>query len=133
MGFASEFKEFVNRGNVMDMAVGVLIGGAFGKIVSALVDKILTPLLGLVLGGLDFSGLQVRLGGTDEAPVYLGYGAFLQAVVDFLIVAFCIFLLVRAVNKLRRPASAPVPAAPSEPPADVKLLGEIRDLLKSRG
>ncbi len=133
MGFASEFKEFVNRGNVMDMAVGVLIGGAFGKIVSALVDKVLTPVLGLVLGGLDFSGLQWRLGGTDEAPITLGYGAFLQAVIDFLIVAFCIFVLVRAVNQLRRPAPAPAPAAPAEPPADVKLLGEIRDLLKSRG
>lgn len=131
MSLGAEFKEFVSRGNVMDMAVGVLIGGAFGKIVASLVDKVLMPVVGLALGGVDFSTLALRIGGPDDAPVLLGYGAFIQAVIDFLIVACCIFLLVKAVNRLRRPA--PAPAAPAEPPAEVKLLGEIRDLLRNRG
>ena len=129
MGMIAEFKSFVQRGNVMDLAVGVIIGGAFGKIVSALVDRVLMPLLGLVLGGVNLGDLGARVGGTDEAPVVLGYGAFLQSVLDFLIIALCVFLLVKAVNALRRPAPAP---APAEPPADVKLLTEIRDLLARR-
>jgi large conductance mechanosensitive channel len=101
-----EFKEFAMRGNVMDLAIAVIIGGAFGKIIASLVNDILMPLIGLLLGGLDFSGLSVAVG---EAVI--AYGAFIQAIVDFLIVAFVIFLLVRAMNKMKKPA----PAAPAEP------------------
>jgi len=129
MGLISEFKTFVQRGNVVDMAVGVILGGAFGKIVSSLVADILMPPIGLALGDVQFGDLAVRLGGTDAAPVLLRYGAFTQAVLDFLIVAFCVFLLVKAVNALKKPAA---PAAPAEPPAEQKLLAEIRDLLRQR-
>jgi large conductance mechanosensitive channel len=125
-----EFREFVTRGNVMDLAVGVIIGGAFGKIVTSLVDNLLMPIVGLALGGIDFSSLAVRIGGTDEKPVLVKYGAFLQSTVDFLIIAFCVFLLVKAVNAVRR---QPAPDVPAAPPADVALLTEIRDLLKARG
>ena len=129
MGMISEFRTFIQRGNVVDMAVGVIVGAAFGKIVTALVDGVLMPPIGLAVGGVPFSELSLRLGGTDEAPVTLDYGAFLQTVFDFLIVAFCVFLLVKAVNAFRRPA--PPPAAP-EPSAEQKLLTEIRDLLRQR-
>jgi large conductance mechanosensitive channel len=128
MGMVQEFKEFVKRGNVMDLAVGVIIGGAFGKIVSALVDSVLMPTIGLALGGVDFSGLAVRIGGTDAEPVLLEYGALIQAALDFLLIAFCVFLLVKAVNAMRRPA----PSAPAPPAPEVALLTEIRDLLKAR-
>jgi large conductance mechanosensitive channel len=122
----SEFKEFIQRGNVVDMAVGVIIGAAFGRIVSALVDGVLMPPVGLAMGGVDFSDLVAVIGGTAEAPVTIRYGAFLQTVIDFLIIAFCVFLLVKAVNRLRKPAPPP----PAEPPAEVQLLTEIRDLLR---
>ena len=92
--FLKEFKEFAMRGNVMDMAVGVIIGGAFGAIITALVDNIITPIIGAVLGGVDFSGLAITVG-----KAQIGYGAFIQAVIDFLIVAFCIFCMLKAVNK----------------------------------
>lgn len=127
MGMAAEFREFIQRGNVVDMAVGVIIGAAFGKIVSALVDGVLMPPIGLAMDGVNFSDLRWVIGGAPEAPVTLNYGAFLQTLIDFLIIAFCVFLLVKAVNKLRKPAAAP---APAEPPEDVKLLTEIRDLLR---
>jgi large conductance mechanosensitive channel len=127
MGMAAEFREFIQRGNVVDMAVGVIIGAAFGKIVSALVDGVLMPPVGLATGGVNFSELRLAIGGSPEAPVTLNYGAFLQTTIDFLIIAFCVFLLVKAVNKLRKPEAAP---APAEPPEDVKLLTEIRDLLR---
>jgi len=130
MSMLSEFQAFIKRGNVMDLAVGVIIGGAFGKIVSSVVGDVLMPVIGLVLGGIDFTTLALTIGGTDAAPVLLKYGAFIQAVIDFLIIAFCVFLLVKGVNALQKPAPA---AAPSEPPADVKLLTEIRDVLKARG
>ncbi len=129
MAMIQEFKTFIQRGNVMDMAVGVIIGGAFGKIVSSLVDNVLMPVLGLVLGGVDFKKLAVKIGGTAEAPVLLGYGSLIQATLDFLILAFCVFLLVKAVNAMRKPAAV----APAAVPDDVRLLGEIRDLLKARG
>ena len=129
MGMVSEFQAFIKRGNVMDLAVGVIIGGAFGKIVTSVVGDLLMPVIGLVLGGIDFTGLAFTTGGTDEAPVLLKYGAFIQALIDFLIIAFCVFLLVKGVNSLQKPAPA---AAPPPPPADVVLLTEIRDLLRSR-
>lgn len=129
MAIVQEFKTFIQRGNVMDMAVGVIIGGAFGKIVSSLVGNVLMPVLGLLLGGVDFTKLALTIGGTAEAPVLLGYGSLIQATLDFVILAFCVFLLVKAVNAMRQPAAV----APAAVPEDVRLLGEIRDLLKARG
>ena len=129
MSMLSEFKEFIAKGNVMDLAVGVIIGAAFGKIITSVVGDVLMPVIGLVLGGINFTTLAFTIGGTAEAPVLLKYGAFIQAIIDFLIIAFCVFLLVKAVNSMQKPAPA---AAPPEPPAEVKLLTEIRDLLRSR-
>jgi large conductance mechanosensitive channel len=127
MSLMTEFKEFAMRGNVVDMAVGVVIGTAFGKIVSSLVGDVVMPLLGKVVGGVNFSGLALDLGaGPSGEPVLLKYGAFLQATFDFLIIAAAIFMALKAINKLK----APPPAAPAAPPADVALLTEIRDLLK---
>ena len=125
MGFISEFKEFAMKGNVMDMAVGVIIGGAFGKIVSSLVDDILMPIIGVITGGLDFSGLKATIGDAN-----ITYGMFIQNVVDFLIVAFCIFLMLKGINKLnRKKVEEPAPEAPAGPTQE-ELLAEIRDLLK---
>jgi large conductance mechanosensitive channel len=130
-GFLSEFKAFAMRGNVMDMAVGVIIGGAFGKIVSALVDNIFMPVLGLIVGGMDFKDLAVTMKEAQEAApaVTLKYGAFIQAVFDFTIVAFCIFLTIKALNAFKKKEAA-APVAPPVPPEDIRLLTEIRDLLK---
>ncbi len=142
MGFISEFKEFAMKGNVMDMAVGVIIGGAFGKIVSSLVDDVLMPLISKVTGGIDFTNLFINL--TDD-KVYttvaaakeagasvLSYGQFIQNVVDFLIVAFCIFLMLKGINQLNRKKEEPeAPAAPAGPTQE-ELLAEIRDLLKKK-
>ena len=124
-----EFREFIQRGNVVDMAVGVIIGGAFGRIVSSVVGDVLMPPIGLATGGVDFKGLKFAIGGTPEAPVTINYGSFIQTTIDFLIIAFCVFLLVKAVNQLRRPTPE-APAPPPEPTAEEKLLTEIRDLLK---
>jgi large conductance mechanosensitive channel len=121
--FLSEFKEFAMRGNVIDLAVGVVIGTAFNKIVTSLVNDVLMPPIGAILGGVDFSGLKVMMG---EAS--LNYGAFIQSVVDFLIIAFTIFMVVKAMNKLQKPK--PAETGPAPVPEDVKLLTEIRDLLK---
>ena len=127
MGFISEFKEFAMKGNVLDMAVGVIIGGAFGKIVSSLVNDILMPLIGIVTGGIDFTGLKATIG---EANIT--YGQFIQNVIDFLIVAFCIFLMLKGINKLNRKKEEPAePAAPAGPTQE-ELLAEIRDLLKNK-
>jgi large conductance mechanosensitive channel len=128
MGVMQEFKEFAMKGNVLDMAVGVVIGGAFGKIVSSFVGDVVMPLLGTVVGGVDFSKLTATIG-TNAAgePLLLKYGAFLQAVFDFMIIAASIFVAVKAINRLKAPPAA---AAPAAPPADVVLLTEIRDLLK---
>ncbi len=139
MGMLKEFKEFAMRGNVVDLAVGVIIGGAFGKIISALVDGIVMPPVGLLLGGINFKDLAVVLkpavldaAGKVTAPaVSLHYGLFVQTLVDFLIVAFVIFIAIKAMNKLSRKQEA-APAAPAPPPEDVLLLREIRDSLKSR-
>jgi large conductance mechanosensitive channel len=125
-----EFKAFIQRGSVVDMAVGVIIGGAFGKIVSSLVGDLIMPPIGLVTGGVDFGALKATIGGTPTAPVTINYGVFLQTTVDFLIIAFCVFLLVKGVNRLQRPKPAQAPAAPPEPSAEVKLLTEIRDALR---
>lgn len=121
--FVSEFKEFISRGNVLDMAVGVVIGGAFTAIVTALVDNIITPLIGVLVGGLDFTGLSVKVG---EATI--GYGAFIQAVINFLLISFVIFCVIRSFNKLAKKKEEE-PAAPPTPTEDVVLLREIRDLL----
>ena len=125
MSLASEFREFAMKGNVVDMAVGVIIGTAFGKIVSSLVSDVVTPPLGLAIGGVNFSDLAVTLGTTAAGdPVVLKYGAFLQAAFDFLIIAVVLFIVIRAINKLKK---APAPAA--APPRQELLLQEIRDLL----
>ena len=138
MSMASEFKEFASRGNVVDLAVGVIIGAAFGKIVSSLVSDVIMPPIGLILGKVDFSNLFLNLSGKEVASLAdakkaglatLNYGLFLNTCIEFLIVAFAVFLLVKQINRLKKPAPA---AAPAEPPADVKLLGEIRDLLASK-
>ena len=131
MGFISEFKEFAMKGNVMDMAVGVIIGGAFGKIVSSLVDDILMPLVGVITGNVDFTKLEFAFG-EGELSAVLKYGNFIQNVVDFLIVAFCIFLMLKGINKLNRKKEEP--AAPEAPkgPTQEELLAEIRDLLKQK-
>jgi len=128
MKLVSEFREFIARGNVIDLAVGVIIGGAFGGIVKSLVDQVIMPPIGLVTGGVDFSGLKVILKPAhDKVPeVAILYGSFLNTVITFVIVAGCVFLLVKAVNKLKRHEEAK-PAAPSK--SEV-LLTEIRDLLK---
>ena len=164
MGFFKEFKEFAMRGNVMDMAVGVIIGGAFGKIVSSLVDDVLMPAIGVLTGGVDLSGLEYHLPpvsemvdnaasavgadgavdavadaanavatnagvATEAVGATIKYGLFLQNVIDFIIIAFCIFLMIKAMNKL-----SPKKEEPEEPagPTQEELLGEIRDLLKEK-
>ena len=128
-GMAQEFKAFVMRGNVLDLAVGVVIGAAFGKIVSSLVGDLLMPPIGLVLGGVDFSQLAwvLKPAVGDKPPVVMGIGKFIQAIVDFLIIAFVIFLVIKAANRLKREEPAPAPAGPS--PTE-RLLAEIRDLLR---
>lgn len=135
MSMLKEFKEFAMRGNVIDLAVGVVIGGAFGKIVTSLVDQIIMPPIGMLTGGIDFSQMKWVLKPADNtdpahkiAEVAIGYGTFINTLIQFLIIAFAIFLVVKAINKLSRKEEA----APAAPPADVVLLTEIRDLLKSQ-
>jgi large conductance mechanosensitive channel len=127
MGFINEFVAFIKRGNVIDLAVGVIIGAAFGKVVSSLVADLIMPPIGYLVGGVKFTDLHATLA-EGERPVTINYGNFLQAAFDFLIIAFCVFLLVKAVNVLYRKEAA----KPPEPPAQEKLLAEIRDLLKAR-
>src|SRR5947207_3575246 len=135
MSMAAEFKEFISRGNVIDLAVGVIIGAAFGKIVSALVDLVIMPPIGLVMGGIDFAQLKIVLKPGDPAnkvaDVAIQYGAFLNTVIQFVIIAFVIFLLVKAINSLRRQEAA-APAAPPAPTKTEALLEEIRNLLRAR-
>lgn len=133
MGMASEFKEFIAKGNVVDLAVGVVIGAAFGKIVSTLVDKVIMPPIGLLIGGVDFSKLGIVLkeasvdaAGKEVPAVVLAYGEFINALIQFVIIAFAIFLFLKAYNRMRTPAAE---AGPAE---DVLLLREIRDELKRR-
>ena len=121
-----EFMEFVKRGNVLDLAVAVIIGGAFGAIVASLVNDIIMPLIGLVLGGVDFTTLAIQVGDASVA-----YGNFIQAIINFLVIAWVIFMIVRTANNMQEEEEA-APAAPPEPSAEEKLLAEIRDLLKQR-
>ncbi|MGV6988242.1 large-conductance mechanosensitive channel protein MscL [Testudinibacter sp. P80/BLE/0925] len=131
MSMLKEFREFAMRGNVVDMAVGVIIGGAFGKIVSSLVGDVVMPVLGIFTGGVDFKDMHIVLQqAVGETPaVTLNYGAFIQNVFDFIIVAFAIFMMIKALNKLKR-EQPPAEEAPAEPSTEEKLLTEIRDLLK---
>lgn len=136
MGFIKEFKDFAMKGNVMDMAVGVIIGGAFGKIVTSLVDDVMMPFIGMLTGGIDISNLKYQVtlpnpveGGEPLAGATLNYGQFCQNVIDFLIIAFCIFLMIKGINKLMPKKEEP--AAPAGPTQE-ELLAEIRDLLKKK-
>ena len=140
MGFIKEFKEFAVKGNVMDMAVGVIIGGAFGKIVTSLVGDVLMPVISLATGGIDFTNLFVNL--SDDAKYatlaaaqeaganVFAYGQFIQNIIDFIIIAFCIFLMIKGMNKLKK-KEEPAPEAPAGPTQE-ELLAEIRDLLKNK-
>lgn len=127
MSMAKEFREFAVKGNVMDLAVGVIIGAALGKIVSSLVEDVVMPLVGTLLGGLNFSGLAVNIGSAT-----LKYGKFLQTCVDFLIIAWAIFIVVKLINRLKREEEKAAEPAPAAPPRLEVLLEEIRDLLKTR-
>jgi len=140
MGMVKEFKEFAVKGNVVDMAVGIIIGGAFGTIVKSLVSDVIMPPIGLMMGGVDFSNLFVVLGegsfesldaAKEAGAATINYGVFINNVISFLIVAFAVFLLVKAINNLKRKEEAK-PAPPPGPSAEEKLLGEIRDVLKAK-
>ena len=125
-----EFKEFISKGNVMDMAVGIIIGGAFTKIVTALVEAILMPIIGAISGGKSVEDMSVMVGNAA-----IGYGAFIQAIIDFLLIAVVLFMIIKALNKAKAALVKPEEEAPAEPepvPADVELLTEIRDLLKEK-
>jgi large conductance mechanosensitive channel len=137
MGFISEFKTFAMRGNVLDMAVGIIIGGAFGKIVSSFVADVIMPPIGVLLGGVDFTNLKLTIkdavlgdaGAVVNPAVTLNYGAFINTVIDLIIIAFPIFLMIKAMNSMKKKEEA-VPAPPPAPSNEEKLLTEIRDLLK---
>ena len=127
-----EFKEFISKGNVVDMAVGVIIGSAFGKIVTSLVEKILMPIIGVIIGGLDFSDLSIKVGSAK-----VGYGSFIQSIVDFLIVAFCLFLIVKAMNKVqdavkKTEIEEAIDKEQENDAKEIEVLTEIRDLLKNK-
>ena len=137
--FMQEFKEFAVKGNAVDMAVGVIIGGAFGKIVTSIVNDIIMPPIGYIIGGVNFSDLKYELPkvvvqGVELAPATINYGTFIETILDFIIVAFCVFMMVKGINRMSR-KKAEEPAAPAPEPApaaEEKLLEEIRDLLKKK-
>lgn len=131
MGMMTEFKEFAMRGNVVDMAVGIIIGAAFGKIVSSFVSDVIMPPIGVLIGGVDFTDLALTIQEASEGveAVTIKYGQFIQTVFDFVIIAFAIFIAIKAMNSLKKKEEE-APAAPPEPSAEEKLLTEIRDLLK---
>jgi large conductance mechanosensitive channel len=133
MGMLKEFKEFAVKGNMIDMAVGIIIGAAFGKVVSSLVKDVLMPPLGILIGGVDFTDLAFTLKAAADGAeaVTLNYGAFIQTIVDFLIVAFAIFVAIKVINTLKRQEEE-APAAPAKPSTEELLLTEIRDLLKTK-
>lgn len=137
--FINEFKSFAVKGNAVDMAVGVIIGGAFGKIVSSIVDDIIMPPIGWLIGGVDFKDLKLTLPSVDVgieklAPATINYGNFIQTLIDFIIIALCVFLLVKGINKItkKKEEEKVTPPAPPAPSAEEKLLAEIRDLLKQK-
>ena len=142
MGFISEFKEFAMKGNVMDMAVGVIIGGAFGKIVTSLVNDVLMPLISTLTGGISFTDLFVNLSddvkyktlaeAQEAGASVFAYGQFIQNIFDFIIIAFCIFLMIKGMNKLNRKKEEPEQPAEPAGPTQEELLAEIRDLLKTK-
>lgn len=135
MSFIKEFKTFAMRGNVVDMAVGIIIGAAFGKIVSSFVSDVIMPPIGVLLGGVDFKDLALTIkdATAEQAAVLIKYGAFIQTVIDFLIIALAVFVGLKAMNSLQRKEEAePEPEAPAAPAADIQLLTEIRDLLKKQ-
>ena len=125
--FIKEFKAFISRGNVMDMAVGIIIGGAFTAIVQSLVGNIVTPLIGIIIGGIDFGGLNIVVGGA-----VLEIGLFINAVITFLLTALVLFSIIKTFNAFKKKEEAPAPEEPPAPPADIQLLTEIRDLLKEK-
>jgi large conductance mechanosensitive channel len=129
MGLVQEFKDFAVKGNVIDLAVGVIIGDAFGKIVSSVVGDLIMPPIGLLIGGVNFKDLKAVIGGTVDKPVTLNYGSFIQTTFDFIIIALAIFIFVKAINSMKK---AEAPAPPAGPTADQKLLTEIRDLLAKK-
>jgi len=133
MAIVKEFKEFAMRGNVVDLAVGVIIGAAFGKIVASLVNDVIMPPIGYITGGIDFSNMKKVLVQADPAnkvaEVAIRYGSFINAIIEFLIIAFCIFMVVKAINSLKKPEPAPAPAPDPGPTKEEVLLTEIRDLL----
>ena len=133
MSLMKEFKSFAMRGNVVDLAVGIIIGGAFGKIVSSMVNDLLMPVVGLILGGADTTSWMITLkSATETSPaVFFRYGVFINAIIDFLIIAFSIFMIIKLINNLKKKEEA-APAAPPKPTAEEKLLQEIRDILKSK-
>ncbi|MGN6506506.1 MAG: large-conductance mechanosensitive channel protein MscL [Tepidisphaeraceae bacterium] len=147
MGLIGEFKEFITKGNAIDLAVGIIIGGAFGAVVNSLVKDVIMPPIGLLLGGVDFSDLKLKLADglkagqvnpithltltKDLDPVTINYGSFINTLISLLIIGFSVFLIVKAVNVLRRKPT-PAPEVPPAPPEDIKLLTEIRDLLQRR-
>ncbi len=137
--FINEFKQFAVKGNAVDMAVGVIIGGAFGKIVSSIVNDIIMPPIGWLIGGVNFSDLKATLPAVDIVglekmqPATINYGSFIQTIIDFVIIAFCVFMLVKGINKLaRKKAEEPKPETPPAPTKEELLLTEIRDLLKEQ-
>lgn len=134
MSMLTEFKEFAVKGNVVDMAVGIIIGAAFGKIVTSFVGDVIMPPIGVLLGGVDFSGLAftVKAAAGNAPAVVISYGKFVQTLIDFTIIAFAIFMAVKAVNALRKAEEAAPPPAPPAPSQEEVLLAEIRDLLKAR-
>ncbi|MCB1866419.1 MAG: large-conductance mechanosensitive channel protein MscL [Chromatiales bacterium] len=134
MSLIKEFREFAVKGNMVDMAVGIIIGAAFGKIVSSLVGDVIMPPLGILIGGVDFSDLAVTLkaAADGQAAVTLGYGKFVQTVIDFTIIAFAIFMVIKFMNRLKQKEEAAPPPAPPKPSREEELLAEIRDLLKNR-
>jgi large conductance mechanosensitive channel len=132
MGLASEFKEFAMKGSVVDLAIGVVIGGAFGKIVNSLVVDVIMPPIGLAIGGVDFKDLATRIGTNPKGePVLFRYGMFVQTMFEFMIIALALFMVIKAINRLKRPSPA-VPAAPAPPTRTEVLLQEIRDQLAKR-
>lgn len=142
MGFLKEFRDFAVKGNAVDLAVGIIIGAAFGKVVSSVVNDLIMPPIGQLMGGLNFNDYFINLSGKgefasltearDAGAAVLAYGAFVSVLIDFAIVAFAVFLLVKAINRLKRKEAAAPPPPPPGPTAEEKLLGEIRDLLKAR-